>query len=477
MRTTSTTDHASRPPEGWTRVFDKRPFLPVSLSALGGLWLIGESFGYSYSHALSASLIVLLYAWGMFRSAPLTFFLSTTFIASLLPVVASNLYLEAGNYITEQGRYGEVTGATVRLSFLTVAYLAGIQLVISSLTRTRAPDRRALKVDTFSTWAWRFHAAVLAGMVTVLAVYGAPLLQGIDRFQFWEQTTPYLDRLPYLCSVAIFVSTVAFALDPKRGRFPYLILIALSITLLVLLSEKFTALFSAMALGLTAAYSVRVRLFAQRPRATRFALLAIVGASGLLIAVANGYMLFYGYDSSSVASKIIDRAFGLQGHVWFGIDRNLSRYNASGEASLLLQDTSLSRPAGLDLLMYEVAPPQFVDIMRSRGQRFTMGNPAIAVFALGYGWAVVYQLAAGAFTGLVLRYLLLGIETLSIARIVLALVAVRALSNAFLMGYPAELWDPLALAGWACIVGDIVARSRPRRRPSRPYQLLLGGRG
>lgn len=432
----------------------------LALAVLTGLWLAGEASGYSPALATTALSVLAVYALMVLTIDPLSFFLSFSITIALAPMVMSNTYIEFGNYISEQGVFGAATGATVRIAWYCVLYMGSTLFFARALI-----DRTRLVVPSedvkarFVRSAIRLHSMVLIGALAVLGVYGIPLLRGQDRFAYWAGLPEALNRLPYLIAIMCFLTVCAVVVSPRGKRTaPYLLIVA-SAMILILFSEKFTGLFAIFTLGVTAAGVTMIHHQRMRPRISRLIFLSLGTAVGLFVVLAVGYMLMYGYRLDTVLDKIIDRAFGLQGHVWYGVDRNLTSGQPGGDVGAIFPAPGSRGMSGMELLMYEISPADFVDRMRALGLRFTMAGQALPVFAFGYFWAAFYQMVAGLISGVVLAYLFLSVSKLRLLSTIVALLALRQVSNAFLTGEPTDLYKPLALLIWTWMVLDLLPRA------------------
>jgi hypothetical protein len=428
----------------------------VGLAALGLVNLTGECFGWTPWHGLSAFLVFAYLLVALLLTDVLVFFLSFSLSATLAPMVASSAYIEFGNRISEQGVNGFATGSTTRLVFYVTLFYLGVYLVARALINR-------IQASTVSRWAVTFcaiarwlHASVLTGAVVLLVAGGSPLLRGEDRFAYWSSLPSVFNRLPFLIAMLCFLTVCAAAVRPtKRAMIWAASLLVGSIVVLLLLSEKFTGLFQVFLFSVMAAYVARIYHRNIYPRIGRLLGLCVVAGVALLSSAAMGYIVFYNYTLETVIPKLTDRVLALHGHVWFGIDRGLQQGDPLGPVSALVA-TDSDGLTGIQQLMYLVAPNDFVDRMIAGGLRFANAGFPLPVWTLGYGWATLFFLLAGMLTGAVLAYLMFAVAKLRILSILVALNALKQVSNAFLVGDIADLYKPLALLTWAWILIDLV---------------------
>lgn len=440
----------------------------ITFALIGLVLLSGEIFGWMPWQGLAAVVIFAYLLIALLLSDALVFFLTFSLSATLAPMVASNTYIEFGNFISEQSVSGIPTGSTSRLVFYCVVFYLGVFVLSRALInrlRVRASDEWTRKFCLIARWG---HAAVLVAAIGLLLVHGSPLLRGEDRFAYWASLPEVFNRLPYLIAIVCFLTVCAAAVRPSLRTVSWAAgLILSSIIVLLLFSEKFTGLFQVFLLSVIAAYTVAIFHRQVRLRLWRLLVLCVVAALALLSSAAMGYIVFYDYTLGTVLPKLMDRVLALHGHVWFGMDRSLQEGQPLGPTSALVEANS-DGLSGIQQLMYLVAPSDFVDRMIAGGLRFANAGFPLPVWTLGYGWAAIYFLIAGVLAGAVLAYLMFTVAKLRIVSIFFALNALRQVGNAFLVGDVTDLYKPLSLITWAWILGDLAytwycARSAARR--------------
>lgn len=427
----------------------------VTLAAVGLVILTGELWGWSPWHGLSALLVFAYLLVALLLSDALVFFLSFSLSATLAPMVASNTYIEFGNRISEQGVDGFATGSTSRLVFYCIVFYLGMYVIARALINRLRASATALWTEKFCVIARWMHTAVLVGAVVLLLVHGSPLLRGEDRFAYWSSLPAVFNRLPFLIAMVCFLTVCAAAVRPSARTMIWAAgLLSGSAVALLLFSEKFTGLFQVFLFSVIAAYTAAIYHRNIRLRIGRLLALCVVAAIALLSSAAMGYIVFYDYTLETVIPKLMDRVLALHGHVWFGMDRGLQQGDSLGPLSALLS-TDSEGLSGIQQLMYLVAPDDFVDRMIAGGLRFANEGFPLPVWTLGYGWAIIFFLLAGMLVGAVLAYLMFSVARLRILSILVALNALKQVSNAFLVGDVTDLFKPLALITWAWILADL----------------------
>lgn len=431
--------------------------LLVSACFCGCTWFFGSS---KFIVILS---VALLFFFASFRyvTNAIPAILSLSFLFAAVPVALSNAYIEFGGYISEQGEFGYLTGSTSRITFLWIAFftVTDATFALAGPARTLIHDRKSQE-RTFLRAAIFVYVAITVLAMGIMAKFGSPLLGGMGRFEYWQSLPAGLDRIPYLISTATFLTCSAAALLERKDRLRLAVgTSAVSALMLVLLSEKFTGLSTTIMLSAMGYFAVGLIYDQRKPSLARATFFGACTVAFLLLIAGAGYRTLHGYEAGDLVVKVIDRAFGLQGHVWYGVDRLASEGQVLASPSDLLKKSTPEEPTGLVMLMYFVSPAAFVEVMREQGLRFTMGSPAVAVASLGYGGALMYQVVGGAVFGGVLIYLRRAILRLSVWRLIVGLVALRVLGGVLLMGDVFDIYKPLGVVVFCVMVVDSLTTS------------------
>lgn len=338
--------------------------------------------------------------------------------------ILSNLYIESGKFIIEQGVYGFQTGAALKLlgfnvlfflCFFLIAELWGQKLIVNFQLIRRIN--------------WVFWAVLAVVLACLVALYGnlvlsggIPLLTaGVDRFNFWSQYARFPVIAQILGDLTVIIAMALGACFNLLLKLPRSLnkrfwirtvaaLFALYLLYLLLLGHKFSGQFLAIIFFFLPAFVTHLRQGFLRKYAWALALAAF----------ALFFLIFLNYRDSDLAryaggplQAIYYRAVGLQGHVWWGTDLAVSR----GEQSLEpFQDLS----QGMLTLMYLVGNSS-VQSYIDRGVRFTMGYPAIGLYAFGVQGLLLLQIVLAALLATLVSYLYSLCFKLSLLRLTLSL--------------------------------------------------------
>ena len=377
------------------------------------------------------------------------------FIISFIPVLLSNIYIEHGNYISEQGIWGVANNATVRLSFYLLLFFISSYVFWQKFKFSFGSRYlTARRIEVFETLTFYYSFVLVFISLLIFIKYGSPLLNGETRFYYWARLPDILNRIPMLIGFIFFFLGILVA--RKGFKLMYGFLMFLLICLMIFFGEKFTmpylsALFFSMAF-----FMVKVSMGKGLPNLIKLTIFILFSVLILLSLAATGYIFMHDYALANVGAKVIDRALGLQGHVWYGVDKLVSDGVEIGITSDLLRPHTEKEPSGLVMLMWSIAPYDLVEIMRELNIRFTMGSPAIGIATVGYLGTIIYQILIAMISAFVLSYLHWATIKMNFFRILVGLVAFKVLMNVALMGEPQSLIKPLGLLVFSLIIIDRV---------------------
>lgn len=419
------------------------------------LFALCVAAGVAWTDPWSSTAVVVIFGWAVwafYRSEPLFLYLALPFVFHWSWCLVSIRYLESGAYISEQFRYGTLTGASPRFALLALAFLIVVMVGCRGIVRSKRlaesakSANRSEVIAKFGRRVPLFTWALVAALIATGLVYGFPLLTGQSRFEYWPQT-PGLQRLGYLVPVAALGLGIA---HNQIGGRKAVVPLAASIATLVLFSDKFSGPLAAVIYFSVGYYAARALDPASPKRHIGLGRIALVVplVGGLLaVTTAYGYMAVDGKESHEIRQVIVNRALGLQGHVYYGIDQRVLEGSDTIEPTDFLRvNREPMEPGGLVRLMYEVSPPGFVTAMRTAGIRFTNGYPAIAVASFGFLGALVVQLLMGLGYVLFAFYLAMKIVRLELAGIALAgMYLSNIITNALIMGEMYYFYRPMGL--------------------------------
>jgi hypothetical protein len=438
--------------------------LIVILIALLTLWINYVYLGPSQIIAIISALIWIamgIYLW-LFEKA--AFVLLVPIYIGQLGAIISNAYLEGGTFILEQGDFSYATGSTLRLTILSFIFFAVSILVFKFSTRTLFSVHNP--ANNLPPYSGRYRiifsitAFVLLLNAINLLIFGSPLLQGIQRFDYWQMHPfPILHKLTsYLFIVCFFLGSMyGSANSSSRRKFALLSLISY-IFINILLGEKFTGIYLDLIYFFIGFILTRLLICGTIPRIFRIIFLSSTIFILLICLTIWHYTRIHGIDSTMVFDFLITRIFALQGHVWWGIDRMMINGHSAHGIFELLRSYKDTEAGGFYMLMYQIAPTSLVNSYAERGVTFSMGSPAIAVYALGYVGAVIYQLLGGILYGLSSSYLLFKLYSGQIFRTFIAIKIFLMLSHVFNMGTVILLISPTFNLYILIAIGDILLR-------------------
>ncbi|WP_443190918.1 DUF6418 domain-containing protein [Pseudomonas indica] len=378
------------------------------------------------------------------------FFRSQLFFWLVLPFsfphffsVVSSVYLETGAYIAEQEAWSYATGGAVRLVSYLWALFFSAYLVFFFLKSAfgcgniKEPTSWRLK---FSNGVFILVILLLLFLYLGLFLYGSPVFQGVQRFEYWaEHPMPLLHSvLQYGFQLSFLIGVIQVFCSEKR-RFSVLCVL-LFVFVNILYGEKFTGIFLVMVYFFCGIYIAKISRGEGgfHLTASRFSAMVAI-ASGMFSLVYFHYTYIHAVDGGAFRF-IFDRAFSLQGHTWWGIDALVSSgYPSQGIGPIFAGREDEVK--GIYSLMEVIAPKSIYDSYVARGVSFTMGFPAILIFSVGYSWAFVLCVFFGAILGVVFFVLVGLVRGFNVVGIFLAVKVVLILSHALNMGGLYLLFD------------------------------------
>jgi hypothetical protein len=400
----------------------------------------------------------------MYRQNPEFFVLFFFLLYAQLSAIVSNVYIESGGFILEQFQYGYPTGATVRLVLYNCIFFVFAIMLFEKFQRSPRADEQLPQIGQPGAGARLVYTVTIGVFIFLFAgmvVFGSPLLMGIDRFDYWQNHPfPLLDTVRYkmnILALLLGIVSVQGHRSGKSAKVPMLFLLMIC-ALNILYGDKFSGIVMCSYL-----YFIPVWL----DSVSRTGTLGIT-RRGIIYCFISGVLLLgivsYHYRNITVTENVSDliiaRTLGLQGHVWWGIDKDVYRASLGRAASaqpnnaaeVLLGKGDQKTFTGLHSLMYSVSPNSLVNAYVDRGIRFSMGNPAIGLYTLGYRGLLVYQLVTAALFALFACYFQRQIKANNLLRSSICIMLLLALYEAFIMGNIAILFTAYLLKYVALLV-------------------------
>ena len=247
-----------REPEGGVllRTHDERNYpLKIGWGLLLGFASLGLVFAFlltdtllgpSLALGISAAVVTVIYCVVLFRLKPLFLLLAFLFVLGQVGSILSGVLIEAGAYISEEGRFGFPDGATLRLNLYFLVFLVAALLFFEVIRRSgllRSGHGRVHTPTGLRIVVYVLAAAFLAYAFLGLAINGSPLVEHHDRFSYWRT-----NRLPVLQvannQLSTFVFLMSLLMSTRKRRMDRLYAVAfviLTIVYFVLVGQKFTA--------------------------------------------------------------------------------------------------------------------------------------------------------------------------------------------------------------------------------------------
>jgi hypothetical protein len=419
-------------------------------------WGLDVALESSLIFSTFAVILIFFYFFTILLHNKRDFSITLILILALIPVILSNLYIENGNFITEEGIYGFNNGATIRLSFYIFIYFIFLYLFLNIFNKITV-SHSILKpriIFKFQLFTYSYMIGVLLLSIMTFVIYGSPMLSGMSRFHYWINLPSAFSRIPILLGFSFFFLGILIALNGFKKRFIIITFILLAVILLF--AEKFTMIYLSAVFFSMSYFTIKLYHYNFFPSIKKLIIVSFILLLILLVIAGFGYIFLHGYSIDDVVDKIISRAFGLQGHVWFGVDRQVILGEQIATPSDIFKKHTEENPSGIVMLMWAIAPHSLVEAMREYKIRFTMGSPAIAVATIGYIGAIFYQVMAAFISAIILSYLYHATIKLQAFRILVSLLGLKVIiMNVFLMGESHQLFRTLGILIMLIILIDI----------------------
>lgn len=371
--------------------------------------------------------------------------------------IISGAYIETGVYISEQMVTSFRTDSTIRLVLYNVVFLVSFIIFAKIISRPDNLDYKLHRLSREIVWA------ILAGiLITTLLLYlnvvvsGVPLFSGhkINKFNFWQDYAvfPSLERFAAYAAYYGFTLGYIYRFQHENRLYKKVTvgLLIFYIGYQVIAGNKFSQPLVTMSSFLIPFISLKVpKSYALLSSRLQKKLITRVILS-LLIAV----ILVLGlsvYDEAvrggGGLSSVMYRIFGLQGHVWWGTDllvqtRSIDYFgHFVAEVQGILYPVTNPINTGIHFLTILVGGGIGYDAIVNKGVSYTMGYPAITLYAFGPLGAIFAQVIFGSVMAIIAVALHVNIKAGNLIR---SLLIFRLLSEGyttFTMGTLDELFN------------------------------------
>jgi len=328
----------------------------------------------------------------------------------------SCFYNDLGVYNFELFRLTETTLATTRLASFYLLFNVGFILAALVLERTVLMRREyGLKEFNLRLGNFKFVLyAAIAGIALVLGfnlyTEGIPILTGLDRLAFYQQTG-LLDRL--LLAYGALIAFLLGLFRVKTGRISWNgIILLIMLVYAVLVGHKFS-----FQLGVVTAYYVPIFVHYLAGR-SRFKLFrwkyAVICLIAIVVFTGFAYTTYFRLlgTTEGAGTLLTDRVLAGQGEMWWAYDKQLSEQGDFDRSQwqteldfIVSPETGSPDAVGMRYLMVEILGPSRAFALFDRGYLFTMAYPAILIAIMPYGIALLLQLLAGGLFLVLLYYL------------------------------------------------------------------------
>jgi len=385
---------------------------------------------------LSSFLLLICILTYYYKINKIFFYLFIFLFISFIWTIFSLYYIEGGAYISEQRVYGEHTNSIARYISFYFIFIIGAFYSFSILSNVKLQTiGKGNNYKTIITFTKVFFIVLLLIYLFLGLYKGFPLLHGLNRFYYWKEIETF-HKVIYLTPILSFFIGLSYAISSNKI---YLYQIFILFIFLILFSEKFSGPFLLTIYYIMGFYITSNILSKDKNIGfgNKFIFIFIPAILLILITIVSiGYILLHNVGVDNLYDKIIERAFALQGHIWYGIDKIVLNNIGSVDYSLFFRNNNEPEsPAGLIYLMYQVGDYNFIHAMRESGIRFTNGFPAITLMSFGYIYGFIVQFFLGIVAGIFLFYLYKKILYFQPIRLFIALIFFNNIfTNVYVMG-------------------------------------------
>jgi len=388
-----------------------------------------------------SAIIYLFFVILTYKKTPIFFWLFFLFYFGQGTAIISCAYLESGHYITEQATYAYATGATLRLVIYDMIFFLSGLAIFTFIKVNLSVNKKSIQtvLVKHKRYIFLIISLLLITLYLGLYIYGAPLFMGLDRFDYWsDHPMPILKTLGGQVYFMVFLLGIVFS--GKKDMKIIVLFLGVCIYL-IFNSEKFTGLYSVLYYFLL---PIIINGLVQRKR--QFSLKRI----GIYTAVISSLfimIIYYHYSninisaSDSASDMLVNRALGLQGHVWWGTDVEVMQRDEiidfnqlSKEFSSFMSYSSDNEDVGMKYLISLVAPPNIAKSYLERGVSFTMGYPAIGLYIFNYIGLIFLQILVAGVVVLAVVYLFNKLTRFQLIRAALAVKIFIEIYASFTIG-------------------------------------------
>lgn len=422
-----------------------KPYNLLFLFLFSFFWLGSKALpDFWYVFAISSLSFFVIYIFITYKKDYAFGVLFVFYFFSYVWAGSSNLYIEFGGYVSEQGRFGFPVGSTSSwFLFCSIFSFFSIFSFNFFSSYVFKGERNVFSFQNYKFSFWLiFFSFVPFFYVGLMWVYGSPLIEGVERFNFWNEVPHFFARfMLFYQFFFIILGVVFYNSKSSKSKFFCIFLVLLNLIVLVFAAEKFTSLLNIVfyfSIGflLPDFYNNKKKLPIKK-----LILYAVLVFVVLLVVVVINYVLVSNRTPYAAFERILDRTLGLEGHVWYGVYRDYVLGKMPLSSDVFWKTHIEEHPTGIVALMWEIAPSNLVEAMRQLKIGFTKGSPAVALSVYGFFGAMVVSIVGGFFVGVSLSIINVSIKQNRLFLLMFVMVFYRTLIDIFITGDYYFLWS------------------------------------
>ncbi len=413
---------------------------------------------------LISILVIVLIGYHFFNKKKIAFICFLPFFIQYLWMAASVLVIEQGAYVSEQDKHGEFYFTNFYLLmffFVSVVSFLFFYTVFQKGLKLNLPKVKIVKKSELSIV---YAIAIIIMVVAYISLLSSPSVytsEEITKFNYWE--TAAYPGLSALLGSTIGYLPFIFGITFRRYKKLTLLLVGLYIIYLVGVDQKFTAFLYGL-IGFFVSYTI----IGLRQKESKSILnfkkryLVLVGTlifSLVLLKYSNKNP--FAYLNLTPVESVFYRAFGLQAHVFWGVNEKYVYNDAPNTWDLS------ELPYGMHVVMRDFTPEfhqRYLERLWEGGVSWTNAYPAILMRIFPLPIALLFHFIAFSFVPLIYVLLVKAIRNENYLIAVILFQLTLWLTNVYSMAYFHRILKVVLIFLFIAFLSYIYINARAKRK-------------
>ena len=361
-------------------------------------------------------MIISFFLYFIWKKSPMTILIASLFFIEIIWQTISIIWIDCGDYISEQLRNSFFTGASIRFVILIAPFAISLPIFIQ-----RGLNNKKYKKISFTVGKRHKHIInenslfycviiIVLYMFLNLIISGIPLIStNISKNNFYSSYS----KLPF-CSLIhnylfpffmLFLGMRIGNKINKKEKYVFTLLITGSILLYqLLMGNKFYGLYDYVLHFLLPICIINRDIINKRRKTIPWKwIFSTLFATGIILIICY---INYSHTKSNPIEYLFNRLFSLQSHTFWGVDLlkqqgrlpiDYGGFLNEVNAGLFSNVSSLNSKYGIARIMYLVTSKTFADDMLSTGFLFAGSYITVMISYLGYFTTFFYSLILSKF--------------------------------------------------------------------------------